>query len=424
MLDMNFIRKDPERVRQGAADKGIAANIDHLLDVDTRLRGLMQQVEELRGRRNVLSKEVGKAKKSGGDASTAADEVGQVNRQIKEVEPQAAQLRDELYDLRLNIPNLAAEDVPVGTSEADNALIRTWGEGPAFDFEPKPHWDIAGGLGIIDFERATKITGSNFAMYIGAGAALVRALISFMLDIHTREHGYTEVAPPYIANRDTMIATGQLPKFEDDMYRCEADDFFMIPTAEAPLTSLHRGEILDAASLPLCYTAYSPCWRREAGSYGRDTRGLQRLHQFDKVEMFRIVHPDASWDELELLTTHAEAILQRLGLHYRVILLCTGEMSFSNAKCYDIELWAPGQGRWFEISSCSNFLDYQARRGSIRFKEPGGKPQFVHTLNGSGLAFPRLLIALLETFQQPDGTVAIPEVLRGYMGGMERITAR
>ena len=330
-------------------------------------------------------------------------------------------MRNKLLDLRLNIPNLAADDVPVGGSEDDNVLLREWGEKRMFDFEPKAHWDIGADLGILDFERATKITGSNFPMFKGSGAAFVRGLISFMLDTHTREHGYTEILPPFIANRDTMVTTGQLPKFEEDMYRCDVDDFFLIPTAEAPLTSLHRDEVLDASSLPLCYTAYTPCWRREAGSYGRDTRGLIRLHQFDKVELFKIVRPETSWDDLEKLTANAEMILQKLGLHYRVLLLCTGEMSFSNAKCYDIELWAPAEERWFEVSSCSNFLDFQARRGKIRFKEKGGKPQFVHTLNGSGVALPRLIIALLETYQQPDGTVLIPEALRPYMGGMERI---
>jgi len=421
MLDLDLIRNNPDRVKQGAAAKGVKVDIDHLLEIDARLRGLMRQCEDLRSQRNAASKEVSRLKQSGQDAAAIIEQVGRVNEQIKQLEPQMSQLEAELRELRLNIPNLPADDVPVGRSAEQNVIVRTWGEKPKLDFKPKPHWDIGTDLGIIDFERATKLTGSNFAMFVGAGAALVRALISYMLDLHTREHGYVEIAPPFIANRATMVATGQLPKFEEDMYRCNLDDYFLIPTAEAPLTSLHRDEVLDAARLPINYTAYTPCWRREAGSYGRDTRGLTRVHQFDKVEMFKIVHPDTSWDELEKLTRHAEDVLQRLGLHYRVVLLCTGEMSFSNAKCYDLELWAPGLERWFEVSSCSNFLDYQARRGNIRFKEKGGKPQFVHTLNGSGVAFPRLIIALLESYQQPDGSVVIPEALRKYMGGMERI---
>ena len=421
MLDLDLIRNNPDRVKQGAAAKGVKVDIDHLLEIDARLRGLMRQCEDLRSQRNAASKEVSRLKQSGQDAAAIIEQVGRVNEQIKQLEPQMSQLEAELRELRLNIPNLPADDVPVGRSAEQNVIVRTWGEKPKLDFKPKPHWDIGTDLGIIDFERATKLTGSNFAMFVGAGAALVRALISYMLDLHTREHGYVEIAPPFIANRATMVATGQLPKFEEDMYRCNLDDYFLIPTAEAPLTSLHRDEVLDAARLPINYTAYTPCWRREAGSYGRDTRGLTRVHQFDKVEMFKIVHPDTSWDELEKLTRHAEDVLQRLGLHYRVVLLCTGEMSFSNAKCYDLELWAPGLERWFEVSSCSNFLDYQARRGNIRFKEKGGKPQFVHTLNGSGVAFPLLIIALLESYQQPDGSVVIPEALRKYMGGMERI---
>jgi seryl-tRNA synthetase len=312
--------------------------------------------------------------------------------------------------------------VPVGRTEDDNVVVRHWGEKPAFDFRPVPHWDIGEALDLIDFRRASVIAGSNFSLFKGQGARLVRALVAFMLDVHTRTHGYTEVWPPSLANRDSMAGTGQLPKLEEDMYLCNVDDFFLIPTAEVPLTNLHRGEILEGDLLPLCYTAYSPCFRREAGSYGKETRGLNRVHQFDKVELVKFVEPATSYDELENLVGNAEAVLRALGLHYRVNLLCTGELSFAAAKCYDLEVWSPGQERWLEVSSCSNFEDFQARRAGIRYRpSEGGKSRYVHTLNGSGVALPRTIIAIMETYQTADGKLRVPEALVPFMDGVEVI---
>ncbi len=313
--------------------------------------------------------------------------------------------------------------VPVGKSPRDNVEVRQWGQQPRFDFQPRSHWDLAGDLGIIDFARASKLSGSHFALYRGWGARLERALISFMLDLHTQKHGYTEISPPFIVKRECMVGTGQLPKLEEDMYRCEEDDFFLIPTAEVPLTNMHREEILKGEDLPLYYCAYTPCFRREAGSYGKDTRGLVRIHQFDKVELVKFVRPQDSEEELEKLVRDAEEVLQTLGLHYRVLSLCTADISFAAAKCYDIEVWAPGERRYLEVSSCSSFGDFQARRAQIRYRPPGGaKAEFVHTLNGSGVALPRAVVALLETYQQKDGSVIIPEPLRPYMGGREKIS--
>jgi seryl-tRNA synthetase len=319
------------------------------------------------------------------------------------------------------VPNIPAPDVPVGRTGADNVEVRRWGKPPGFEFQPRAHWDIGSDLGILDFERAAKVAGSNFALFKGAGARLVRALYSFMLDLHTREHGYTEVFPPFLVNRGAMTGTGQLPKLEEDMYHLDADDLFLIPTAEVPVTNLYRDEILNHEDLPIRHTAYTACFRREAGSYGRETRGLLRVHQFDKVEMVKFVHPEKSYEELESLLACAEAVMQHLGLHYRVMKLCTGELSFSGTKCYDIEAYAPGVDRWLEVSSCSNFEDFQARRANIRFRDADGKVKFVHTLNGSGVALARLIACILETYQQEDGSVRLPACLAPYMGGLDTI---
>jgi len=421
MLDMDFIRRNPDVVKDAIRNKHETANVDALLKLDEQRRSLVFESEQLRGKRNDVSKSIAEMKKSGEDATDIIAEMRDIGAKIKEYEAQLGRLEPQINEIYVRIPNVPADDVPVGVDENDNEEVRTWGERKTFDFKPKPHWDLAKKLGIIDFETATKLSGTGFALYIGIGAKLERALIAFMLDLHTTMHGYKEVSPPFVVNRASMFGTGQLPKLEDDMYRCDVDDLFLIPTAEVPVTNIHRDEILDADRLPIRYTAYTPCFRREAGSYGKDTRGLMRVHQFDKVEMVKFVRPETSWDELESLLADAEEVLQLLGIEYRVLKLCTGDLSFAAAKCYDIEIWAPGIERWLEVSSCSNFTDFQARRANIRFKEKGGKPQFVHTLNGSGVALARLVAALLEMYQDRDGAVTIPEPLRPYMGGMERI---
>jgi len=421
MLDVDFVREHPETVRQAAENKGEPVDVDAFLAVDGRRRARMTEVEALRSRRNANSKKVAEIKKSGGDAQALMDETRQVSGQIKAIEGELSGLDEQFETAALTFPNIPPDDVQVGRTENDNVEIKHCGERAAFDFEPRPHWDIVKELDIIDFEAGTKIVGPFFAVYKGLGARLERALIQFMLDLHVQDHGYTEVSTPFVANRKATTGTGQLPKLEEDMYRCDADDFFLIPTAEVPVTNIHRDEVLDADDLPICYTAYSPCFRREAGSYGRDTRGLMRIHQFDKVEMVKFVRPETSWDELETLLDNAEDVLRRLDIEYRVMRLCTGELSFAAAKCYDIEIWAPGIRRWLEVSSCSNFTDFQARRAGIRFKEKGGKPQFVHTLNGSGTALARLALTIIEQYQTADGRVRVPEVLRSYMGGTELI---
>jgi seryl-tRNA synthetase len=350
------------------------------------------------------------------------EQVKEINEKIKHWEAEADKHDPWVRDFLLNLPNLPDASVPVGESEADNPVIKTWGEPPRFSFEPQAHWDLGENLGILDFERAAKITGARFALLKGAGSRLERALINFMLDLHTRKHGYTEVWPPFMTNAEAMQGTGQLPKFADDLFKLEGWDYFLVPTAEVPVTNIHRQEILREEDLPIRYTAYTPCFRSEAGSYGKDVRGLIRQHQFDKVELVKFTTPETSYDELELLLQDAEEVLQELGLHYRVVILCTGDMGFAAAKTYDIEVWLPGQELYREISSCSNFTDYQARRAEIRFKRPGAKgTELVHTLNGSGLAVGRTMVAILENYQQEDGSVIIPEKLRPYMGGMEKI---
>ncbi len=417
MIDLKFIRENPDRVKEAIAHKRETADVDRLLALDAERRQKLQAVEKLKHERNVVSEEIARMKKSGQDAGAAIARMQNVAARIKELDEAVRRLEEQIYAVQVWIPNLPHPSVPVGASEADNVEIRRWGEIGEPPFPAKPHWEIAEQLGIIDFARGAKVSGSFFVSYKGLGARLERALINYMLELHVEEHGYTEIFPPFVVNRPSMFATAQLPKLEEDMYRAEVDDLFLIPTAEVPVTNLHRDEILPEKDLPIYYTAYTPCFRREAGSYGRDTRGLVRIHQFDKVEMVKFVKPETSYDELESLLANAEDVLQRLALPYRVIELCTADLSFGAAKCYDIEVWAPGVQKWLEVSSCSNFEAFQARRGNIRFRNSAsGKTEFVHTLNGSGLALPRTVIAILETYQQEDGTVRVPEVLRDRMG--------
>ena len=421
MLDMSFIREHADVVKEGARKKGVTVDIDALLALNETRAALITDADEKRALRNRASKQIAEKKKAGEDASDAIAEMRQVSQDITDFEQKIRGVEADIRDLMLSIPNVPADDVPEGRDDGDNVEIRAWGDPREFVFTPKPHWDLGAELDILDFERAAKITGSHWPLFKGAGAAMVRALINFMIDEHTK-NGYVEVFPPFLANRESTTVTGQLPKFEEDMYRCDADDLFLIPTAEVPVTNIHRDETLDPDQLPICYTAYTACFRREAGSYGRDTRALMRVHQFDKVEMVKFCAADTSWDELETLLQSAEGILRKLELPYRVLLLCTGEMTFASAKTYDLEVWAPGIERWMEVSSCSNFLDFQARRGNIRTRDADGKMQFLHTLNGSGLALPRVILSILESYQQENGTVVIPEVLRPYMGGREIIS--
>jgi len=428
MLDLGFIRENPDAVKKAIRDKGEKADIDAILELDKKRRALIKQVEELRAERNRTSKEISALKKS--SDSEAQEKAGEligsmkkVSDDIKGIEGGLSDIEEELNKGLLWVPNIPAPDVPVGKDESSNEVIKTWGKRKEFSFEPKPHWEIKAAKEIFDFTRAAKIAGTGFVLYKGLGARLERALINFMLDVHTKEHGYEEISPPYLVNRAAAIGTGQLPKTEEDMYRCEADDFFLVPTAEVPVTNIHRDEILREAELPKYYTSYTACFRREAGSYGKDTRGMARVHQFDKVELVKLTRPEDSYDELEKLLADAEVILQRLGLEYRVAKLCTAELSFAASKCYDIEVWAPGLEKYLEVSSCSNFEDFQARRINIRFRDAHGKLRFVHTLNGSGVALARLVIAIVETNQNEDGSIDMPEVLRPYMGGINKISA-
>jgi len=423
MLDINFIRNNPDKVKQAIANKHEnAASIDQLLEVDTQRRSMIHACEQLKSKRNEKSKEVSDLKKKGQDASQIIEETKKIGDDIKSSEEKLKELDTQIINLMLRIPNIPAADVPIGKDEKDNVVVKSWGQRKTFDFTPLPHWELGSILNILDTERASKISGSGFILLKGLGARLERALFSFMLDVHTRDHGYTELFPPFLVTRTTMTGTGQLPKLEEDMYRTAADDLFLVPTAEVPVTNIHRDEILSYKDLPICYTAYTPCFRREAGSYGKDTRGIIRVHQFNKVELVKLVKPETSYHELESLLGNAERILQLLGLEYRVAKLSTGDMSFAAAKCYDIEVWAPGVNKFLEVSSCSNFEDFQARRINIRFRDEDGKLRFVHTLNGSGLALPRTVIALLETYQQKDGSIVIPDILQPYMGGIKVIT--
>lgn len=422
MLDVKFVRDNIELVQQMLRNRQSDLDLQPLLQLDERRRGILFDVEEKKHRRNVASEEISKLKKEKGDASGLIEEMKELGQQIKVLDLELAEVEQKFRDFLLIIPNVPSDSVPVGANEKDNKEVLTWGDKPAFGYTPRQHWDIGEELGILDFERGAKITGSRFTLYWGAGAALERALISFMLDVHTRRHGYTEVLPPFMVNSTSMKGTGQLPKFQEDLFKLEGWDYWLVPTAEVPVTNIHMDEILDEADLPKYYTAFTPCFRSEAGSHGKDTRGLIRQHQFNKVELVKLTRPEDSYEELEKLLKNAETILQELGIHYRVIVLCTGDMGFSSAKTYDIEVWLPGQDTYREISSCSNFEDFQARRANIRFRRKGrSRTDLVHTLNGSGLAVGRTLVAILENYQQQDGSVIIPEVLRPYMGNMKII---
>jgi len=416
MLPIEIIRNNPGAVEKQLASKGETVDMSEVLKIDTLYRKQLGEANDLRALRNTVSDEIAQAKRKGIDSNDAIQSMRKVSQQIKELEEKTQASKLELDRHLLSLPNLPHESVPIGTDEKDNPLVREWGEERQTDFKLKNHLELGEALGLFDFERGAKISGSGFPLYTGKGAKLERALINFMLDIHTEQHGYTEIFPPFVVRPESAITTGQLPKFAEDMYPSEKDDLWLIPTAEVPVTNIHRDEIMTADQLPINYTAYSACFRREAGSYGKDTRGFLRLHQFNKVELVKFVTPENSYSELETLVTHAETVLQSLGLRYRVIELCSGDLSFSAAKCYDIELWAPGEQKWLEVSSCSNFEDFQARRGNIRYRKTSDKKvDFVHTLNGSGVATPRLLVALLETYQNEDGSISIPKSLQPYM---------
>ncbi len=426
MLDPAFVRDHTDDVRAGLQNRGLQpdAELEQIVTLETRRRRLIPELEGLKRDQNTAGDQVAQAKRQGKDASHIFAANKARSQQIRQLEIQLDQVEAQRAALLMTIPNLPHASVPVGKTAADNAEVRRHGEPKTFDFEPKAHWDLGPALGILDFERATRMSGARFSVLMGAGARLARALINFMLELHTREHGYTEVEPPFLVNADALRGTGNLPKFEQDLFKIAGEwDLFLIPTAEVPLTNLHRGEILDGKLLPICYTAYTPCFRSEAGSYGADVRGLIRQHQFDKVELVKFAAPDRSYDELESLTQNAEEVLKRLDLPYRTMLLCTGDMGFASAKTYDIEVWLPSQQTYREISSCSNTEGFQARRANIKFRPGGGgKAEFVHTLNGSGLAVGRTLIAILENYQQADGSVVVPEALRPYMGGLDVIT--
>jgi len=420
MLDLKFIRENIETVRKAIQNKRESANVDTLLELDIKRRELIVGTESERANQNKVTARIAELKKAGQDASDVIKEMRDLAEKIKNQSETLRDIENQIYEIQIRIPNIPHETVPVG-SEKDNIEIKRWGEIPEKDFKPLPHYDIAEKYNIIDFNRASRMSGSFFVGYRGLGAKLERALINFMLDLHVEKHGYTEVFPPFIVKRETMFGTGQLPKLEEDMYRIASDDLFLIPTAEVPVTNLHRNETLNGDDLPIKYTAYTPCFRREAGAYGKDTRGLMRIHQFDKVEMVKFVKPEISYEELESLLQNAEEVLQLLELPYRVLILATGDLSFAAAKCYDIEVWAQGIEKWLEVSSCSNFEDFQARRANIRLRrKKGDKLEYPHTLNGSGLALPRTVIAILENYQQKDGSIIIPKVLRKYMG-VERI---
>ena len=427
MLDIKRIREDTQFVRDRLARRGkpdAIQNIDRLLEVDAERRVLITQVENARARRNEVSPQVGKLKQAGkhDEAEPLMREMRELGDQMKDSETRLATLEEDVRNLLLNIPNLPEETVPEG-DESNNKLVRTWGEARKFDFEAKPHWELAEKLGILDLARGVKVAGSGFPLFVGLGARLERGLINMMLDLHSREHGYIELSPPFMINEASALGTGHLPKFGEDMYHVTEDNFYLVPTAEVPVTNLHSGELLEPDALPIRYVAYTPCFRREAGAHSKDTRGLLRVHQFDKVELLRFEKPENGKAALEELTSHAEKVLQMLGLHYRVVLLAGGDLGFANAQTYDLEVWAPGVGKWLEVSSCSLYNDYQARRANIRFRPAtNAKPEFAYTLNGSGLAMPRTFAALLETYQQPDGSVLLPEAIAKYVG-TDRIAA-
>lgn len=417
MLDMKFVRENPELVMDAMRKRNANVNLDEFLELEKKRRELTLQVEALKSQRNAASQEIGKMKKAGENADAQMAEVRALGDKIAEDDKELKDIEARLKEILMTIPNMPAADTPVGSSDADNPVVRTWREPAKFAFEPQSHWDIGEKLNILDVERAGKVSGARFTFYRGLGSRLERSVINFFLDIHTGENGYTEFFPPFIVNKDSMQGTGQLPKFAEDMFKLEGLDYYLIPTAEVPITNLHRDEILSGDDLPLYYTAYSACFRAEAGSAGRDTRGLIRQHQFNKVELVKFTKPEDSWDELEKLTANAEKVLQLLELPYRVVRLCTGDIGFSSAATYDLEVWLPAANCYREISSCSNFLDFQARRANIRFRrDTKSKPEFVHTLNGSGVAVGRTVAAILENYQQADGSVIVPKVLRPYMG--------
>ena len=417
MLSLKFIRENIEKVKLSVQHKNVDFDVEALLSQDDERRNLIQEVEQLKSERNIATKAIADKKKNGEDATTAINQMRLVSDKIKALDQELKQIDEDIADKLLFIPNVYHDSVPIGQTEDDNELVRVWGNKVKFDYTPLTHLELSEKYNLFDFKRATKMSGSGFPLYRGVGAKLERALINFMLNYHVEEHGYEELFPPFLTTREATTTTGQLPKFQEDMYHVTGDDLYCISTAEVPVTNMHRDEQLEEANFPYKYTAYSACFRREAGSYGKDTRGLLRLHQFNKVEMVQFVHPDTSYDILETLVNDAEDILQALGLHYRIVTLCTGDLSFSAAKCYDIELWAPGEDKYLEVSSCSNFESFQARRGNIRFRRSDTKKlDFVHTINGSGVATPRLMVALLETYQQEDGSIKIPEVLVPFMG--------
>ncbi|TCP22140.1 seryl-tRNA synthetase [Scopulibacillus darangshiensis] len=428
MLDLKFVRENYDDIKAKLANRGEdLSDFDKFQGYDGKRRELIKKVEVLKARRNEVSQDIAKKKRAKEDADDLIKEMREVGDEVKVLDEELRRVEVDLQQLMLAIPNIPHESTPVGADEDDNVEIRKWGDVPQFDFEPKPHWDLATELGILDFERAAKVTGSRFVFYKGLGARLERALINFMMDLHQEEHGYTEMLPPYLVNRTSMTGTGQLPKFEEDAFKIREEDYFLIPTAEVPVTNYYRDDILTGDELPKAYVAYSACFRSEAGSAGRDTRGLIRQHQFNKVELVRFVKPEDSYNELEKLTGHAEKVLQLLGLPYRVLSMCTGDLGFTAAKKYDLEVWIPSYETYREISSCSNFEDYQARRANIRFRrDPKSKqkPEFVHTMNGSGLAIGRTVAAILENYQQADGSIVIPEVLRPYMRNVEKIEVK
>ena len=416
MYDLAWFRANFDRIAERLQTRSNPPNLDGYRELDKRRRAAIAESEQLKARRNAETVEIGKLRREGVDTTERQQQVRAIGERIAVLEAEEKAAEESFREMLTGIPNVPHESVPVGSSEADNLEVRRVGEPRQFDFEPKAHWDLGPELGILDLERAAKVTGARFAVYWGLGAKLERALINFMLDVHTREHGYTEVLPPFMVNSDSLYGTGNLPKFAQDLFKCENTDFWLVPTAEVPVTNLYRNETLEGGRLPVKLCAYTPCFRSEAGSYGRDVRGIIRQHQFQKVELVKFAHPDNSYDELEKLTADAEDILRRLGLPFRTVVLCTGDTSFASAKTYDIEVWLPGQNAYKEISSCSNFEAFQARRASIRFKPAKGKSEFVHTLNGSGLAVGRTWVAIVENYQQKDGSVVVPEVLRPYMG--------
>jgi seryl-tRNA synthetase len=424
MLDIKYLRQNIDFVVKKMGERGQALNLERFLFLDVQRRDVIQEVETLRSERNTVSKQIGEKKKNREDATEIITRMGEVSDRIKALDEALKQTDEEIQAILMTLPNIPHASVVFGKGSDDNPVVRVHGEKPVFAFTPRPHWEIGESLNILDFARGAKITGARFTLYRGLGARLERAIINFMLDLHTSGHGYTEMLTPFLVNRESMTGTGQLPKFEEDLFRIDKEDYFLIPTAEVPVTNIHRDEILNEKDLPIRYVAYSPCFRAEAGSYGKDTRGLIRQHQFNKVELVKFAKPEESYAELEKLTANAEEVLKRLAIPYRVVSLCTTDLGFSSAKTYDIEAWLPGQDAYREISSCSNFEEFQARRAAIRFRrEESGKVEFVHTLNGSGLAVGRTLVAVLENYQQADGSVLIPEALRPYMGGVDRITA-